>query len=140
MRRQAEGRCEAAGRWAWAAPERSMIATPMDPEKMKRRLEAVRADYRLKAPAKIAAVEALWSRVKGSAPDNELRDELRGELMSATHTLLGSAPTLGCEALGAAARELDTALRASFARDGTLCAADTQTIDRLVARLGQSLD
>ena len=112
-----------------------MIAMPIDPEKMKRRLEAVRADYRLKAPAKIAAVEVLWSQVKGSAPG----DESRTELMSATHTLLGSAPTLGCEALGAAARELDTALRDCFGREGALSTTDTKTIDQLVARLAQSL-
>lgn len=108
---------------------------PLDPEELKRRLRAMHASYRTKVPAKIEAIEALWQRVRTAAP----ADEARRDLFLAAHTLVGSAPTLGCEPLGAAARELEIALRAAFARNAPVSEDEALAIGRLVAALKHSL-
>jgi len=109
---------------------------PLDPEELKRRLGAMRASYRAKAPEKVAGIEALWLRARTAPPG----DESRKDLLLAAHTLVGSSPTLGCEALGAAAAELERALRKAFAAGGSLSDGETEAIGRLVGKLGPSLD
>ena len=108
---------------------------PMNQEEMKRRLGLMHAAYLAKAPEKISHVEALWLTVRNGGPG----DSTPEELVLAVHTLAGSAPTLGCEALGVAARELEIALRNVFAGEGTLSSVDKAKIDRLVERLPRSL-
>jgi HPt (histidine-containing phosphotransfer) domain-containing protein len=110
-------------------------SSPMDPKELKRRLGAMHASYRVNAPAKIAQIDALWLRVKAASP----ADAVRNELLLAAHTLVGSAPTLGCEPLGVAAGELELALRKAYSRDGPMSAEEVAAIGRLVANLGQSL-
>ena len=108
---------------------------PLDPEELKRRLGVMHASYRAKVPGKIAEIEELWGRVKGSAPADPSSDAL----MLAVHTLVGSSPTLGCEELGACARELELALRKSFAHGKAMAEAESAAIDLLVAGLGRSI-
>ena len=109
---------------------------PLDPEEFKRRLGAMHASYRAKMPGKIAEIVALWQRVRNSPPG----DESREEFLLAAHTLAGSAPTLGCEALGAAAGRLERALRSAFSGEGLLSPAEAAAIGALVEKLGPSLD
>jgi HPt (histidine-containing phosphotransfer) domain-containing protein len=109
---------------------------PLDPEEFRRRLGAMHARYRARMPEKIAEIEALWQRVKQAPPG----DESREALLLATHTLTGSSPTLGCEALGAAAGGLEAALRKAFARNDALSGEEAAAIDALVDKLGQTLD
>jgi HPt (histidine-containing phosphotransfer) domain-containing protein len=109
---------------------------PLDPEEFRRRLGVMHASYRAKMPGKIADIGALWRQVRKAPPG----DESREALLLATHTLVGSSPTLGCEALGAAAGELETALRKAFADDGALSGDEAAAIDALVNKLGQALD
>ena len=108
---------------------------PLPPEELKRRLGVMYASYRAKMPGKIAGIDALWRRVRSAPPG----DESREELWLAVHTLVGSSPTLGCEALGAAARELEVALRRAFSSEGALSAEEAAAISTLVDKLGQSL-
>ena len=109
---------------------------PLDPEELKRRLGKMRDNYRSRVPARIAAVEALWERAKTADPSDVVRDEL----VLAAHTIGGSASTLGCEALGAAAKDLEHALRSLFALRKPLSEGERAAIGGLVAALGQSLD
>lgn len=108
---------------------------PLDPEELKRRLGVMHASYRAKVPGKIAEIEALWSRTKVSPATYPSRNAL----LLAVHTLVGSSPTLGCEALGAAARELELALRKPFAHGDAISGAEIAAIDFLVAGLGRSI-
>jgi HPt (histidine-containing phosphotransfer) domain-containing protein len=108
---------------------------PVDSAEFRRRLDAMHANYRARAPAKVAEIESLWRRAKAADPS----DPVRGALLLEAHTLVGSAPTLGCEALGAAAACLESALKASFEGAAPLPAAEVADIDRLVAGLGASL-
>jgi HPt (histidine-containing phosphotransfer) domain-containing protein len=108
----------------------------MNPEEFKRRLEIVQAGFRAKAPAKLAEIEALWLRVRREGSG----DPAHAELMSALHTLIGSAPALGCDALGVAARELEMALKAALAQGRLPADGETAAIDRLVAALHTALD
>ena len=108
---------------------------PLDPEEFRRRLGVMHASYRAKMPDKIAEIEALWRRVATGLPG----DEAREALLMATHTLTGSAPTLGCEALGVAARDLEAALRIAYAHEGPMSAGEIAAIGRLAAKLGPSL-
>lgn len=107
---------------------------PLSPEEMRRRLSAMRDGYRQRAPGKIAEIEALWQMVRTVGYEHPARSEL----MLAAHTMVGSAPTLGCEALGAAAKALEAALRKIFARAQPLSDSETEEIARLVAALGES--
>jgi HPt (histidine-containing phosphotransfer) domain-containing protein len=108
---------------------------PLSPEEMKRRLSAMRDSYRRRAPGKVAEIEALWQMVRSVGYEHPARTEL----MLAAHTMVGSAPTLGCEALGAAAKTLEAVLRKTFARAQPLSESETAEIGRLVAALGESL-
>ena len=108
---------------------------PLDPEEMKRRLGAMRDSYRQRAPGKIEEIETLWQMVRSVGHDRPARSEL----MLAAHTMVGSAPTLGCEALGAAAKILEATLRKTFARGQPLSEGETAEIGRLIAALGESL-
>ncbi len=109
---------------------------PLDPEELKRRLGDMHASYRTGAPVKIAVIEALWTRVQASGPT----DEARVQLMLAVHSMVGAAPALGCEPLGAVARALETKLRTYFARGEALSEADAAPIGEVIALLGQALD
>jgi HPt (histidine-containing phosphotransfer) domain-containing protein len=111
----------------------------MNKEEIKRRLDTMHADYRAKVPEKVAEIEALWTRIKEARPGDPSATPVRRELQLAAHTLVGSAPTLGCEALGAAARDLESALNAAFAGASPLEAAQKGEIDRLVGRLAGAL-
>jgi HPt (histidine-containing phosphotransfer) domain-containing protein len=113
-----------------AAPE-----FPLDPEELKRRLGKMREGYRLRAPDKVAAVQLLWERAKSAGPE----DAVREELVLAAHTMSGSASTLGCEELGSAAMQLESALRSLFALRRPLSDGDRAAIGRLVEALGKSL-
>src|SRR4051812_32638624 len=104
-----------------------MSNPPVDTEELKRKLGKMRASYRANAPAKVMEIEALWQRVLEGDTDVAVR----GELVMAVHTLVGSAPTLGCEALGAAAAELEAAIRKAFERDGPLPAGESAAISDL---------
>lgn len=108
---------------------------PLDPEEFKRRLGAMHVSYRAKMPERIAEIEGLWRKVASGPPG----DEAREELLMAAHTLSGSAPTLGCESLGAAARDLEAALRGASLHEGALTGEEAVAIGRLVAKLGPSL-
>lgn len=108
---------------------------PLDPEELQRRLGAMREGYRSRVPGKIAQIEALWGSVLAGAPG----DEARAALVLAVHTMVGSAPTLGCEALGAAARELEAVLRGILPRHQPLTAQEQGTIQALIAALGKSI-
>jgi HPt (histidine-containing phosphotransfer) domain-containing protein len=107
----------------------------LDTEELKRRLGAMHARFRADAPAKIAELRDLWLRVGDAAP----ADPVRAQLLLAAHTLVGSAPTLGCEALGVSAGKLETTLRAAFEHGGALTEEESETIGRLVNALGESL-
>lgn len=109
---------------------------PLDPEELKRRLTVMRNGYRTRVPEKVAEIQSLWERVKGASPADEVRDQL----LLAVHTMVGSAPTLGCEGLGAAARDLETLLRSVLLRREPVAEDDRAAIDRQVGLLGQSLD
>lgn len=109
---------------------------PLDPEEFKRRLGAMHDSYLAKVPGKIADIEALWQQARTALP----ADESRKALLLETHTLAGGSPGLGCEVLGAAACELDVALRVAFARDGALSGEEAAAIGALVDKLRQSLD
>ena len=114
---------------------------PLDPEELKRRLGKMREGYRARVPDKIAQIEALWVRVRAAeTADEDQRNAARDELVLAAHTMGGSAPTLGCETLGVAARALESALRELFGRRLPLSAADCEAVSRLIAALGRSLD
>lgn len=108
----------------------------MNSEEFKRRLEIVQAGFRAKAPAKIAEIEALWLRVRREGMGNPAH----AELMSALHTLIGSAPALGCDALGVAARELEVALKAALVPGRLPTDGEAAAIDRLVGALHAALD
>ena len=110
--------------------------SPVDPEEIKRRLSVMHASYRAKVPGKVAEIEALWRRARVALPG----DDSRNDLLLAAHTLVGSSPSLGCEALGAAAADLERALRAAFAHDGALSGDEAAAIGVLVKKLGSSLN
>lgn len=112
-----------------------MSNAPVDGEELKRKLGKMRAHYRANAPAKVAEIESLWGRVLEGDADAAMR----GELVMAIHTLVGSAPTLGCEELGAAAGKLEAALRDAFEHGGALSASERDVLSDLVAGLGASL-
>jgi HPt (histidine-containing phosphotransfer) domain-containing protein len=107
---------------------------PLQPEELKRRLSALHSKYRAGAPARIAEIETLWLKVRADAAD-----PARDELILAAHTIVGSAPTLGCEALGAAARTLEAALRAAFEGGKTVSENEATEINGLIASLRESL-
>ncbi len=107
---------------------------PLHPEEMQRRLAVMREAYRAKAPEKIAEIEALWLEACSAGVSASGRDAL----VLAVHSMVGSAPTLGCEALGAAAKALEGALRAAFASE-TMAPAGATEIGRLIAVLRQSI-
>ena len=113
---------------------------PLDPEELRRRLGKMREGYRSRVPAKIAAIEALWSRVRETEAMRQVCDEARNDLVLAVHTMVGSAPTLGCERLGAAAKALEGRLRVRFARAQSLSEEELISIGRLVEALGQAID
>ncbi len=108
---------------------------PLDPEELRRRLGKMREGYRLRAPDKIAAIQLLWERAKSAGPEDGVRDEL----VFAAHTMSGSAGTLGCDELGRAATQLESALRSLFAHRQPLSDGDRAAIGRLVESLGKSL-
>ena len=112
-----------------------MSNPPIDTEELKRKLGVMHASYRANAPAKVAEIEALWLRVL----EAHAGEVAQGELVMAVHTLVGSAPTLGCEALGAAAGKLATGLRDAFAHGDALSADEREAISQLVAGLAASL-
>ena len=64
----------------------------------------------------------------------------RVRLMLAVHSMVGAAPALGCEPLGAVARALESALRIVFARGEALSEADAAPIGEVIALLGRALD
>lgn len=109
---------------------------PLDPEEFRRRLGVMHDSYVAKVPGKIAAIEALWQKARTALP----ADESRKALLLETHTLAGGSPGLGCEVLGAAAGELDVALRIAFSRGGALCDEEASAIGALVDKLRQSFD
>jgi HPt (histidine-containing phosphotransfer) domain-containing protein len=113
----------------------SKSTPPIDREELKRRLGVMHEKYRANAPAKIQEIEALWARVLDAPPG----DAGRAELVLAAHTLVGSAPTLGCEALGAAAGRLEQALRAAFEREQPLTDDERTSIGRLIGGLAEAL-
>lgn len=114
---------------------------PLDPEELKRRLGKMRDGYLARAPGKIAQIELLWERVRAAETAGEkARDAARNEMVLAAHTMGGSAPTLGCDALGVAAQELVSGLRTVFGRRQPLSDADCETVNKLIAALGRSLD
>ena len=109
---------------------------PLDPEEFERRLGAMHDSYLAKVPGKIAEIEALWQQARTALPT----DESRKALLLGAHTLAGGSPGLGCEVLGAAAGELDAALRIAFARKDALSGEEAAAIGALVDKLRQSLD
>lgn len=114
---------------------------PLDPEELKRRLGKMRESYLARAPDKIAQIEALWARVRASESASETeREEARNELVLAAHSMGGSAPTLGCDALGAAAQALESELRTLFGRKQRLSDGDGEAVRKLIAALGRAFD
>lgn len=109
---------------------------PLDPEEFNRRLTVMRNGYRSRVPAKIAEIRHLWERVDGASPADGVRDAL----VLAVHTMVGSAPTLGCEALGGVAKDLEALLRRVLLRREPLAEDDRAEIGRQIRLLGQSLD
>ncbi len=109
--------------------------TPMGSEELKRRLGVMHERFRAHAPGRIEDIEALWQRALEAPPG----DPVRADLVLATHSLVGTAPTLGCEALGAAAARLESALRAAFGRSAPLTEEERAAISKLLGGLSESL-
>ena len=91
-------------------------------QRLGREFDELRAEYRSEMPAKLARLDALWSRVtSGNAGVEEL-----AELRRALHTIAGSAGSFGLPEIGDAARAAENFLestsdlgaeqRAEFAR------------------------
>jgi HPt (histidine-containing phosphotransfer) domain-containing protein len=91
-------------------------------QRLGREFDELRAEYRSEMPAKLARLDALWSRVAAGTAD----DAERAELRRALHTIAGSASSFGLPEIGDAARAAENFLestsdlgaeqRAEFAR------------------------
>lgn len=110
------------------------MRAPEKAEEFRRRLDALRADYRDRLPGKIAAIHGLWrDAMSGILPPAGLID-LRREL----HTLAGSATTFGVAHVSELARTAESLLDPCCARGGLPEAASAAEITRLLDALRRS--
>lgn len=92
-------------------------------------LAGLRDEYASALSAKLARIESLWREVAAGV------DSLKGDLLHAAHMIAGAAATFGRPDVGAAALDLELALRPICEREGAPRAEERFRLDQRVARL-----
>jgi len=90
-----------------------------DREELDQALAEMRGEYAAALPEKLACIESLWGEIGAGAPKDQ-------DLLRVVHSIAGAAGTFGLPGVGAAALQLEEALKSS--RDPAL-------ISRAIARL-----
>jgi len=97
----------------------------VDADEFKRQLEALNAEYRAGLPAKLAEIDALWTKSPGDG----------AALLRALHSMAGSARTFGVKGVSEAAAAAEHYL-APFCESGTEPkAAQRNEFERLLQEL-----
>jgi len=97
-------------------------------------LEAQRAEFRKTCRDRFEALRAAWARVAQGADREALR-----ELLRQAHTLAGTGPTFGFDALGDAAREVQAGVEEIDGDRAVPTDAQRARIDAAVAALQRAL-
>jgi chemotaxis protein histidine kinase CheA len=93
------------------------------------------ADYRRQLPAKLAELENLWDNLANGMASSDRMSDLQREL----HTLVGTAQTMGLQAVTDAARAAEICLESFLAHGAMPDSTGQNEFCRLLAELKQSV-